>query len=75
MIQAPKVHFIHVLLGLFGPSVDIPGLGQCIIIMETQFNRNWEKTLYNQGYSCHFENLDDYPAVFVPVKPSLEVIH
>ena len=73
MTQAPKVHFIHVLLRLFGPPVDIQGLGQCVIIMEAQFSRDWEKTLFNQGYSCYFENLDDYPAVFVPVKPSFEV--
>ena len=75
MIQAPKVHLIHVFLGMFGPPVETQGLGQCVIILEPGFNQDWKKTLYNQGYNCIFDDLDGYPAVFVLLNPRLEVLH
>jgi hypothetical protein len=75
MIQAPKVHLIHVFLALYGPPLDTQGLGKCLIILEPNFNRDWEKTLSSQGFSCHFDDLDGCPAVFVPLKHRLEVMH
>jgi len=74
MIQAPKVNLIHVFLVMFGPPVETQGLGQCLIILAPNFNRDWEKTLSNQGFSCLFDDLDGYPSVFIPIKHSLEVI-
>jgi len=75
MIQAPKVNLIHVFLGMFGPPVETQGLGQCLIILAPNFNRDWEKTLSNQGFNCLFDDLDGYPAVFIPITPSLEVVN
>ena len=73
MIQAPKVDLIHVFLGMFGPPAETQGLGQCLIILAPEFNREWERTLSNQGFSWLYDDLDGYPAVFIPLKPSLEV--
>ena len=74
MIRAPKVCLIHVFLSLFGPPVDTQGLGPCLIILEPEFNRVWEETFHNQGFNCIFDDLDGYPAVFVPLKP-MEVMN
>ena len=59
---------IEALTKQFGPAQDVKPWGDCLIIFESQFNREWKKELFNQGYSCHFDILDGYPAVFVPLK-------
>ena len=74
MIQAPKMRLIHVFLTQFGPPVEVRGLGYCLIILKTKFNRDWEKTLHTQGFNCIFDDWDGCPAVFVPLEPRLEGI-
>ena len=73
MIQAPKVRLIHVFLAQFGPPMEVRGLGYCLIIFKPKFNRDWEKTLHTKGFNCIFDDLDGKPAVFVPLKSSLEI--
>ena len=73
MLQNPKLGLIHVFLALYGPPVDTEGLGSCLIILEPQFNQDWEEMLHNLGFKCVFDDLDGYPAVFVPLKSCMEI--
>ncbi len=52
----------------FGPVLDVAPWGECVVILESQFSFEWEKELFKQGYVCHFEDLDKFPAVFIPLK-------
>jgi hypothetical protein len=59
------------LLVKFGPLQNVDPYGFCIIIQAFEFKEEWKAMLENLGYTCHFEIMDDYPAVFVPSKRTI----
>ena len=56
------------LKAMFGPPWEVDPWGLCIVIQAPEFKPDWEATLADLGYECHFEKLDDHPVVFVPLK-------
>ena len=59
------------LLVKFGPLIKVDDLGFCLIIQAPEFDLKWEAELVNLGYTCSFQQLDDYPAVLVPIKRTI----
>jgi hypothetical protein len=61
------------LLMVFGPSHDVVGLGDCLIIQRSVFDATWTRRLEAEGYRVTFGTLDRRPAVFISLKNTLEV--
>jgi len=48
---------------------NIPGYGNCIIILKRHFPKQWEKELEKQGYSVFEQLYGDEPCVLVRLNP------
>jgi hypothetical protein len=59
------------LLVKFGPLIKVDDLGFCLIIQAPEFNPQWEADLVNLGYTCSLQQVDDHPAVLVPIKRTI----
>ena len=55
----------------FGPSHDVAPYGECIVVQGTEFNPDWEAELGDQGYKCHFGDLDGHAVTFVQLKKAV----
>lgn len=51
----------------FGPPHNVAPWGECVIVQASEFLLGWKAELNEQGHVCHFDLLDGYPAVFVPL--------
>jgi len=41
--------------------------GECIVIQGSEFDPDWEADLGDQGFACHFGDLDNHAVTFVPL--------
>lgn len=55
----------------FGPSLNVAPYGECLVIQGDKFNPDWEADLGDQGFTCHFGDLDGHVVTFVQLKKLL----
>ena len=49
----------------FGSAVNVAPYGECFVIPGSEFDPDWEVDLGDQGFRCHFGDLDGRPVTFV----------
>ena len=57
----------------FGPSLNMPPWGECLVVPGTEFDPDWEVSLGDAGYRCHFTSLDSRAITAVQLKKSVAV--
>jgi hypothetical protein len=55
----------------FGPSLSVAPYGECLVIQGSEFDPDWEADLGDQGFACHFGDLDGRPVTFVQLKKAV----
>ena len=55
----------------FGPTLNVPPFGECIVIQGPEFDPDWEAELGDLGFNCHFGSLDNHAVTFVQLKKSV----
>jgi hypothetical protein len=58
----------------FGPALDVPGVGMCLAISDSEFNPDWVALLSDQGFTVLFETWDNHPMTVVPLHVSGNVV-
>jgi hypothetical protein len=49
----------------FGPSLNVAPYGECLVIQGAEFDPDWEVSLGDKGFACHFGVLNGHAVTFV----------
>jgi hypothetical protein len=55
----------------FGPALVVAPFGECIVIPGVEFDPDWEVSLGDKGYMCHFTDLDGHAVTLVQLKKAV----
>lgn len=68
---APKPVTIDWLKETFGSPVNVAPYGECIVVQGDRFDPDWEAELGDQGFRCHFTDLDMRAVTLVQLKKAV----
>jgi hypothetical protein len=55
----------------FGPALNVAPFGECIVIQGDKFDPDWEVSLGDKGYTCHFTDFDGHAVTLIQLKKAV----